>query len=93
MLQRIIENNRQNITTLTTLYVVLKDFINTRENQTVYGGLLVREINASYKIVALEYRVSQRFYPAYVERRARENDFLNLLLLLFLSHHLISDTC
>jgi len=75
MLQRIIESNRQNITTLTTLYVVLKDFINTREHQAVYRGLLVREINVGYRIVAKEYGITQKFYFAYVERRARENDF------------------
>ena len=48
MLRELIERNRQNVTTLIVIYVVLEDYISCKTESRVWQGLTVPEIGRKY---------------------------------------------
>jgi hypothetical protein len=51
MLRDTIDKNRQNLTTLTTLFVILKDFIEMKNDGRGQNGLTFQEISEKYRIL------------------------------------------
>jgi hypothetical protein len=73
MLRDTIDKNRQNLTTLTTLFVILKDFIEMKNDGRGQNGLTFQEISEKYRIFAERYCIREKFYSTYVQRQANEN--------------------
>ena len=74
MLKRFIEENKQSVTTLTTLFVILEHYLECKEKGIEYTGLFPKEINHRYKIVADKKNTGQEFHPSYVKRHTGQED-------------------
>jgi hypothetical protein len=74
MLNKFIEKNSKNVTTLLSLYVMLDHFRETMEEGHEYKGLPIIEITSRYVLVAEQNNIGEQFYGTYVQRRTKEND-------------------
>lgn len=61
MLRELIERNRQNVTTLIVIYVVLEDYISCKTENIVWQGLTVPEIGRKYGELASMFSRKERF--------------------------------
>lgn len=73
MLKELIERNRQNVTTLIVLYVVLEDFILCKSQGEAQEGLKSPEINIRYSGIAQRFNIREKYYETYMQRHSGNN--------------------
>jgi hypothetical protein len=76
MLRDIILKNKQNITTLIVILVVLEDYLINKGNGMPLNGLTVPEIDLKYNEVAERFNRREKFYKTYLQRHSGSHGFL-----------------
>ncbi|HPR74244.1 MAG TPA: hypothetical protein PLX41_11365 [Bacteroidales bacterium] len=76
MLRELILKNKQNVTTLIVIYVVMEDYISGRTQQLALPGLSVAEIGKKYGDIANRFNRREKFSPTYVQRHAGNHGFV-----------------
>ena len=68
--------NKQNITTLIVILVVLEDYLVQKGNAMPLNGLTVPEIDLKYSELAERFNRREKFYKTYLQRHSGSHGFL-----------------
>ncbi|HOX75964.1 MAG TPA: hypothetical protein PLB27_14685 [Bacteroidales bacterium] len=76
MLSELIHKNKQNITTLIVIYVVLDNYLTSKNERRALQGLTAPEIDRKYREVAERFSRRERFSKTYLQRHAGSKGFV-----------------